>query len=496
MTRSAGILLHPTSLPGGSGIGELGPEADRFTRVLEGMGHTWWQMLPVGPTGYADSPYQSPSTFAGNPLLVSFDRLVTDGLVDPERIAHPPDFPATEVAYGRVIPWRMRVLADVAEGFATVGGELVDAFEGFVERHREVWLEDFALFTALKRAHGLRPWWEWGPDLARRRPAALKAARRRLDARVHQVRVEQFLFDLHFSRLRSQCAAAGVRLIGDIPIFVAHDSADVWAHRELFHLDREGMPTVVAGVPPDYFAHRGQRWGNPLYRWERHRENGFAWWTARMRRAFELFDLVRIDHFRGFAASWHIPSSAATAVGGRWVPGPGTELFDHLLDALGDLPVIAEDLGVITPDVDALRDRYGFPGMKVLQFGFEEDSAHAVEKLSPDTIAYTGTHDNDTALGWFRDPRRHRERRRAMQVLGSDGSEFHWDMIEAVMRSDAGIAVIPLQDVLGLGSEARMNVPGTTSANWRWRFCWEQLTEATIRRMRRLVLESDRAPGR
>jgi 4-alpha-glucanotransferase len=360
-------------------------------------------------------------------------------------------------------------------------------------------LEDFALFTAIKRTDGLRPWWEWDDELKKRDPEALAAARRALTDEIQRVMAEQFIFDRQWTSLHERCAELGIGLIGDIPIFVAHDSADVWANPELFLLDEDNEPIVVAGVPPDYFSATGQRWGNPLYRWDRHAEDGFAWWISRMRRAFELFDLVRVDHFRGFAASWHIPASEQTAVVGEWVPAPGRDLFDRLEEVFPDLPIIAEDLGNITEDVEELRDRYGLPGMKVLQFGFGTESAHALDQFTENVVAYTGTHDNDTTRGWFEDddPDREPERETALEMLESDGTDFVWDMIRAVMASVANTAVVPLQDVLDLGTEARMNLPGSSGGtNWCWRFRWEQLTPDIVERMRAVVEATGRAHRR
>ncbi len=456
------------------------------------MGQSWWQMLPVGPTGYADSPYQSPSTFAGNPLLIDLDSLAETGLIDSKPVSGPA-LSTDHVDFGSTIPWKMSIVGDAADRLTLDPPvELVQ----FERRHGPTWLHDFALFTALKRTHALAPWWEWDDDLVRRRPAAIAMARADLQGLIGRVVAEQFLFDRQWTGLRDHCQAQGIRLIGDIPIFVAHDSADVWANPELFLLDDDYEPTVVAGVPPDYFSETGQRWGNPLYDWDRHEADGFAWWISRMARVFELFDLVRVDHFRGFAASWHIPAECDTAVEGTWVEAPGEQLFDRLSDVFGHLPVIAEDLGIITDDVKELRDRYGLPGMKVLQFGFGTESDHALEEFTENVVAYPGTHDNDTALGWFEDedPDRAEERELALEVLESDGSEFHWDMIGAVMASIADTAITPLQDVLGLGTECRMNLPGSTGGNWQWRFRWEQLTPDLIARMRRLTEETGRLP--
>lgn len=454
------------------------------------MGLRWWQMLPVGPTGYGDSPYQSPSTFAGNPLLIPLDALIAEGLLEPTEVeaAHPAD----RVDFGRVIPWKRDLLDRATDRF--LRQQQPTDYATFLDRHGNVWLNDFALFTALKRAHEDAPWWKWSTEYRDRNPKALTEARTGLSRPIETVKVEQYLFDRALRRLRQVCADLGIGIIGDIPIFVAHDSADVWANRDLFLLDENGDPTVVAGVPPDYFSETGQRWGNPLYDWDRHAGTGFAWWEARMRRTFEMFDLVRVDHFRGFIASWHIPGSEETAVEGEWVPAPGRELFRHLRSVFGDLPVIAEDLGVITPEVEALRDEFGLPGMKVLQFGFGTESAHALDQFGEHVVAYTGTHDNDTARGWFEsnDPSRVPERETAIQMLDTDGDDFARDLVEAVFESVAAIAIVPLQDVLSLGTDARMNTPGTETGNWGWRFRWDQLTAERIDHLSKLTARTDR----
>src|SRR5665811_4360 len=466
--RASGLLVHPTSLPGPHGIGDFA-SAPRFIDLLAEMRQSWWQMLPVGPTGYGNSPYQSPSTFAGNPLLIGLDLLVEQGLLDADEVGAHAASATGDVDFGSVIPARLKLLATLAQHFQDrATEETTSLFGSFCEREGSVWLDDFALFMALKRANDLHPWWEWDRPLARRRPAALRKARTRLADAIERVKIEQFAFDLHMKQTRSEAAERGIGLIGDIPIFVAHDSADVWANPELYHLDEDGMPTVVAGVPPDYFSKTGQRWGNPLYDWEVHESTGFAWWESRMRRMFDMFDLVRVDHFRGFSASWHIPASEPTAIFGEWVDAPGEKLFDTLQERFEQLDVIAEDLGLITPDVEELRDRYGLPGMKVLQFGFGTESAHALEEFRPNVVAYTGTHDNDTARGWFEsraveDPE---ELEAAIDQLGSTAETFAWDLISAVMHSDANTAIIPMQDLLNLGTEARMNEPSTTADNW------------------------------
>ena len=493
--RTSGLLAHPTSLPGRRGIGDFS-SAGRFIGILDDMRQSWWQMLPVGPTGYGNSPYQSPSTFAGNPLLIGLDLLVDDGLLTADEVETEATPPSRVVDFAAVIPARMQLMAVLADQFsARADAVTTTAFDAFCASHGPVWLEDFALFTALKRANDLRPWWEWDRQLALRRPRALERATKRLAPAIERVKIEQFVFDTHMKRTRAEARSRGIGLIGDIPIFVAHDSADTWANPELFHLDANGMPTVVAGVPPDYFSKTGQRWGNPLYDWDVHRETGFAWWESRLRRMFDLFDLVRIDHFRGFAASWHIPADQPTAVVGEWVDAPGEELFDTLQERFGTLDVIAEDLGLITPDVEELRDRYELPGMKVLQFGFGTESTHALEEFRPNVVAYPGTHDNDTARGWFesRSTESPEELENAVEQLGSTADTFAWDLIEAVMRSVANTAIIPVQDLLGLGSEARMNEPGTTADNWTWRFEWSDLGADIVERMAELTRDSGRS---
>ncbi|MFO7547791.1 MAG: 4-alpha-glucanotransferase [Acidimicrobiia bacterium] len=492
MTRSSGVLLHPTSLPGQGGIGELGGAAHRFVEVLAGMRQSWWQMLPVGPTGFADSPYQSPSTFAGNPLLVDLVALADEGLLEADELAPLTGLPMDRVDYGEVIPIRRGLLDLAADRFLAERRRRRELGR-FREAHGPVWLDEYALFAALKQAHDLREWTSWEPDLVSRQPEALDAARRELRTEIRRHEVIQFLFRRQWAELRRVCAAHGIRLIGDLPIFVAHDSAEVWANPHLFFLDGDGRPTVVAGVPPDYFSETGQRWGNPLYRWTRHRADGFTWWMARLRHVFSMFDLVRVDHFRGFAGYWEIPASEPTAVKGRWVKAPGRELFDACLAGFDDLPVIAEDLGVITEDVEELRDRYGFPGMKVLQFGFGFDSEHHPGAVRERVIVYTGTHDNDTTLGWFSDPAYAEEQAAALKFTDTDGSEFNWDLMRVAMGSVAETAIVPLQDVLGLGSEARMNTPGVPSGNWGWRFDWEQLTPDIAERFRALTEETGRA---
>lgn len=507
--RSSGILLHPTSLPGRHGIGEIGPEAARWLEELAGMGQGLWQMLPLGPTGYGASPYQSLSSFAGNELLISFDSLVMDGVLTPGDLARLPHFPEERVLFTEVEEARGALLRTAAGAFLRQCGRsaLVErVFEVFCQTEAG-WLEDYALFVALKGAHGGRPWHEWPAELRRREPGALEKARGELRREVDEVRALQFFFQRQWRKLHARARELGVSLVGDIPIFTAHDSADVWARPELFELDETGAPTVVAGVPPDYFSATGQRWGNPLYRWAEHEAEGFGWWRERLRKTLEMVDIVRIDHFRGFAAYWEIPAQEPTAVNGRWVEAPGDALFEALKGGLGaDLPVIAEDLGIITPDVTALRERHGFPGMKVMQFAFGADTLaeeYIPENYPDDCVAYTGTHDNDTVLGLFRSgegeattrtaEQVEAERRTILAYTGTDGAELNWDFIRAVLNSRARLAVAPLQDLLGLGSEARMNTPGQMGENfWSWRFRWEQLTPEITERMRALTVEAGR----
>jgi len=507
ISRSSGILLHPSSLPGPYGIGEIGPEAHRWLDQLAEMGQRLWQTLPLGPTGYGNSPYQSLSSFAGNPLLISLDMLRNDGVLLPQDLTMMPTFPEDRVEFGSVIEVRSAFLKLAARRFldqCRCSPLLRRAFDVYCDRET-AWLDDFALFIALKQEQGQRSWAQWPRGLALRDPQSLAEARARCADEIEEVKVLQFFFHRQWQRLRLRARELDITLIGDIPIFAAHDSADVWANPGLFQLDEQGQPKVVAGVPPDYFSATGQRWGNPLYQWSAHQADGFAWWKTRMRRVFELVDVVRIDHFRGFAAYWEIPVVEPTAINGMWVEAPGDELFAALKDELGDVPVIAEDLGIITPDVVALRERHGFPGMKVMQFAFGADTLaeeYVPENYPDDCVAYTGTHDNDTVLGLFRseageDSTRtaedvEAERRTILEYTGTDGSELNWDYITRVWQSDARLAVAPLQDVLGLGSEARMNAPGQLGDFWTWRFTWDQLHPDFVQRLREITKGSGR----
>jgi 4-alpha-glucanotransferase len=498
--RACGILLHPTSLPGRYGVGDLGAEAYRFVDFLAAAGQGLWQVLPLGPTGYGNSPYQCFSAFAGNTLLISPDLLVEQGLLAPEEIKDAPAFADERVEYGQGIEFKEAILRKTFENFkrampAVVGAE----FEKFKEASRS-WLDDYALYRSLKRERNEVAWTDWEEPLVRRDSAALDEARERLSDEIEFAKFKQFLFFDQWTRLRRYCHGKEINIIGDIPIFVAHDSADVWANPELFKLDERGRPRFVAGVPPDYFSRTGQLWGNPIYDWDRMQADGFKWWIERARAMLSLVDIIRIDHFRGFAAFWEIPGGDGTAERGSWVFAPGRELFNAIKSELGTLPIIAEDLGFITPDVIELRDEFDFPGMRIFQFAFSSDATNKdlPHNYVRNTVAYTGTHDNDTAVGWFgSEPggassvrsaeQIERERRFCLEYLGTDGSEINWDFIRAVFASAGDTALVPLQDVLGLGSEARMNTPATMSGNWAWRFKEGALTEELSTRLRHLA---------
>jgi 4-alpha-glucanotransferase len=485
--RRAGVLLHPTSLPSRHGIGDLGPAAETFLDYLAEAQQTLWQVLPLGPTGYGDSPYASPSAFAGNPLLISPEQLLTSGLLQPEELAELASLPADHVDYGAVSRLK-RQLLELAFSRGRQRGDLRERLDAFRRQHAD-WLDDYALFSALSERFNCL-WTDWDPPLRDRDPRALDQARAELAERIDFVVFCQQLFADQWWQLRRDASKRGIRIIGDIPIFVAYDSADVWAHRHLFKLDAEGRPRVVAGVPPDYFSATGQLWGNPLYDWEAMAREGYAWWIARFRHLAELVDLVRVDHFRGFEAAWEVPAGAPTAVEGAWVPGPGNAVFDAIATALGGgVPVIAEDLGLITDEVRRLLAQTGFPGMKVLQFAFGggTDNLYLPHNFTdPNCVVYTGTHDNDTTSGWFASASEH-ERDFVRRYLGSDGTTIAFDVMRLALGSVARTAIVPLQDVLGLGSEARMNTPGAAEGNWEWRVRPEQVDERHARRLAELT---------
>jgi len=499
MHRTSGVLLHPTSLPGPYGIGDLGPTAYRFVDQLADAGQGLWQILPLGPTGYGDSPYQCTSAFAGNPLLVSPELLVEAGWIDADALDHP-TLPPDRVDFGAVKAWKRDLLARAFSGFVARSDPAEQAaFDAFKET-QAFWLDDYCLYTAIKSEQGHRPWTEWPEPLALHDPKVLVRWARSHAQEIERHRFIQFLFSEQSAALRAHARSKGVHLIGDVPIFVAHDSSEVWGNRHWFELDAHGHPTVVAGVPPDYFSATGQRWGNPLYRWSVLAEEGYGFWVERLRHALSSVDLVRIDHFRGFAGYWEIPADEPTAINGSWVPGPGMELFRALEEALGpELPLIAEDLGVITEDVEALRDDLGLPGMAILQFGFEGlDQGLGESNFLPHNqrralACYTGTHDNDTLMGWWSGlaPELQTNIR---TYLGGGDEEIHWSFIRAALGSVAELAVFPLQDLLALGSEARMNHPGRPEGNWSWRLTEERLVDDLVERLHTLSRLFQRLP--
>ena len=494
--RQAGVLLHPTSLPGRFGIGDLGNEASGFLHWLAAAGQRVWQILPLGPTGFGNSPYGALSAFAGNPLLISPDRLQRDGWLTERDLSSVPDWKEERVDFERVITWKMKLLRHAHDAFIKRNDAKqktkFEAFRHAAEQH--YWLDDFALFMALKDKHHGAEWTRWPATLVRRDGKAMEKARHDLAKEIELHQFAQFLFFEQWNELRAEAKNLGISILGDLPIYVAYDGADVWAHPELFQLDEQFHTTVVAGVPPDYFSAEGQRWGNPLYRWDRMKETKFAWWVERIKANLLLADLVRLDHFRGFAGYWAVPATETTAKNGSWLPGPGIDLFKAIEAALGSLPLIAEDLGTITPDVDALRKAIKAPGMRVLQFAFgSDDNIHLPHHCEENGVIYTGTHDNDTTRGWFDSAPEH-EKNRTLTFLGSSAGEVPWQMVRAAHASVARIAIVPLQDLFGLGSEARMNTPGDSKGNWAWRAPMELFhKQDVIHGLRRLTEIAGRA---
>jgi 4-alpha-glucanotransferase len=503
--RESGILSHITSLPGHYGMGEIGRETLRWIHRLYKMEQRIWQILPLGPTGFGDSPYQCLSSFAGNPLIISLEDLWYDGLISRTVLA---DFPQTnerKIDFGRIVPLRKKILYQAAENFLkNTSGSLHDDFNAFCLLHKS-WLDDFAMFIAIKEAHNEVAWVNWPKDLRDREKSALKKAAVSYKQKIAMVKVLQFLFERQWKDVKRGASELGIRIIGDVPIFVAHDSADVWANPHLFDLDKNGNPRVIAGVPPDYFSKTGQRWGNPHYLWKVHKEEKFAWWLSRIKRMLDWVDIIRIDHFRGFCAYWEIPGKAKTAIKGRWVKAPGRDLFKAMNNEFGALPLIAEDLGLITKDVEKLRDEFHLPGLRILQFAFGTDdqkNSFLPKNYINNCVAYTGTHDNDTTVGWFtRRPGEgstdtaediEKERKRALKILNCYGDEIHWDFMKALLHSNAGATIVPLQDILGLGSDARMNTPSTIGSNWNWRFTWNDLTPDVMNRFASLTKRSKR----
>lgn len=503
--RSSGILLHPTSLPGRYGIGDLGAEAYRFLDFLAAAGQKIWQVLPLGPTGYADSPYQCFSAFAGNPLLIDLEGLSREELLPPGALEDAPAFPEDTVDFGAVIGFKLPLIDAAAREFHVHAGAAErEDFENFSRRHA-VWLEDFALFMALKKSHDLVAWTEWPRALALREPGAITEARERLAPAIAAEKFAQYVFFRQWERLRATCHEHGVRLMGDMPIYVAHDSADAWANPELFQLQEDGTPAAVSGVPPDYFSATGQLWGNPIYRWDVLARRGYGWWIDRFQSTLGLVDMIRLDHFRGFEAYWEVPAGEPTAQNGRWVKGPGADFFAVIESVLGGLPIVAENLGVITPEVEAIRNRFEYPGMSILQFAFGTDPQgpdFRPHNYPRERVAYTGTHDNDTTIGWWTSSGKDdstrseeeitNERRFARQYMATTGEEMNWVFIRAIMVSVADTALFPLQDVLGIGAEGRMNLPGRAGGNWRWRFRRDMLEPRLAAGLKELAVLYDR----
>ena len=489
--RASGILLHPTSFPSRFGIGELGQQAYGFIDFLVESGQQLWQILPLGPTGYGNSPYLCYSALAGNPLLIGLERLCDEGLLDRATLDVLPTLPADCVDYEAVIPQKMSLLHQAYQRFKDgVNPDLFEPFDRFCAEEGH-WLDDYAFFIAVKRTSNDAPWYEWDPALAKREPAAMAEGRDRLGDEIGFSKYVQFEFFRQWTDLKRYANDRGVQILGDIPIYVAGDSADVWANPDLFCLNPEtGKASLMAGVPPDYFSETGQLWGNPVYNWEALAATGYEWWIGRFRHMLKLVDWMRIDHFRGFEGYWAVPEGDTTAMNGQWLPGPGAELFEAVDRALGKLPIVAEDLGIITPEVEALRDRFEFPGMKILHFAFDSGSGNPYLPHNfgtPNCLAYTGTHDNDTTVGWFsqRSPDDQARVRAYLGYVGSDG--IHWDLMRTALASVAAWTIFPLQDLFGLGTEARFNTPGLATGNWGWRYRPGACTPELAERLRIMV---------
>jgi 4-alpha-glucanotransferase len=491
--RASGVLLHPTSLPGPHGSGDCGPAAYHFVDWLVSAGQSLWQILPLNGIGAGNSPYASNSAFAGNVLLVDLHELQQQGWLSAAELDPTPGLPAQRVDFAQVVPYRMQRLALAAQRFFALPPP--PEFAQFSQRHAS-WLDDYALFMALSEARDHEEWCNWPEALARREPTALAQALQQHAERIAFWKFGQWCFFRQWLKLKAYARQRGVQIIGDVPIFIGHHSAEVWSHQALFELGADGRPTVVAGVPPDFFSATGQRWGNPLYRWDLHARDGYAWWVQRMRCVFELVDIVRIDHFRGFAGYWEIPASEPTAIHGQWRPGPGADLFKAINAALGPMPIIAEDLGVITPDVEALRRRFHFPGMRILQFAFGDDAGNSFlpHHHECDTVVYPGTHDNDTSVGWWASASE-AEQHFARAYLDTDGHDIAWALIRSACASVADTAVYAMQDVLSLPGECRMNFPGQSEGWWEWRMQWSQVQDWHAQRLAGLCRLYDRLPA-
>jgi 4-alpha-glucanotransferase len=495
--RSAGILLHPTSLPGKYGIGDLGEDAFKFVDFLKEAGQTLWQVFPLGPTGYGDSPYQCFSAFAGNPLLVSPDKLKEDGFLSDADLSNPLHFNPIQIDYGEIINYKKSLLKKAFNNFKNDSNGLDEDFKSFCEKQKD-WLEDFALFMAAKDFHNGEVWSKWDKDLIHRTEKALKKWKEKLIDDIQYHKFVQFNFFRQWKAIRDYANKNAIKIIGDMPIFIAYDSADLWANKEIFSVDEDGKLETVAGVPPDYFSPTGQLWGNPLYRWKVMEKDDFSWMRKRFASLYELIDIIRIDHFRGFDAYWEIPGDAKTAVKGRWVKAPGEKLFKSLIKHLGDVPILAEDLGVITPEVEALRDKFNFPGMKILQFAFGTDmeTKFLPHNYIPNCVVLTGSHDNDTTRAYFEKAKEDEKHiyEHAQLYLNYFGDDIVNELIRAAYASVANIVIIPMQDILNLGGDARMNFPGKLGGNWAWRFTWEQINENLNAHYKGLSILYERPP--
>ncbi|MDO9087850.1 MAG: 4-alpha-glucanotransferase [Anaerolineaceae bacterium] len=485
--RMSGILLHPSSLPGPDGIGDIGPEAYDWINFLVQSGCELWQLLPLGPTGYGDSPYQCFSAFAGNPYLINSLLLVDEGLLTIDDLSDRPEFPENAVDFGPVIEWKLKLLDRAYKNYKSQQSlELIDLFQKFIIDEQD-WLNDFSLFMAIKEVNGGLSWVNWNDDLRKRDKQALVRFKEKHQALIGTHMFRQFLFFRQWSALKAYANNQGIRIIGDIPIFISSDSSDAWSNPELFYFDDNLKPTVVAGVPPDYFSITGQLWGNPLYRWDIHKKSKYQWWIKRINATLRLFDFIRLDHFRGFVNYWEVPAGNPTAEIGKWIPGPGADFFEVMQKELGVLPIIAEDLGEISDDVYILRDQFDLPGMKICQFAFSGDPGDPFlpHNYPVNCVAYSGTHDNDTALGWYQNAPE-KEQDFCRRYLARSGDNISWDIIRSVWTSAARITIAPLQDFLGLGTESRMNFPGVASGNWSWRALPNQIDTALAEKIHEL----------
>lgn len=485
--RSSGILLHPTSLPGSFGIGSLGKEAYDFVDFLIASNQKLWQVYPLGPTGYGDSPYACFSAFAGNPLVISLEKLQEEGLLAAADLNTKEVFDENKVDYGRVINFKFPLYKKAFANFKNTSSLEQEKFKAFC-KHHSYWLDDYALFMALKENFGGKPWYEWDKDIKMKKDTAVAKFKTQLADNISFQKFIQYTFFKQWYELKAYANRNFIKIVGDIPIFVAFDSSDAWSNPDLFFFDEDRKPLKVAGVPPDYFSATGQLWGNPLYNWAKNKETGFAWWIDRVRSNFEAVDVVRIDHFRGFAGYWAVPAGEKTAINGKWETGPGKDLFDAIKNSLGNIPIIAEDLGVITPDVEELIEYCGFPGMKILQFAFDsgEESNYLPHNYSTNSVVYTGTHDNDTTLGWYQKAKP-ADQQYVKEYFNSNGSDICWDFIRAAWASTSVIAVIPMQDVMSLGSEARINTPGLAGGNWQWRYTKDALKAEYSDKLKKLT---------